>query len=353
MRLEGWKAMERYRDALARELPAVLPTGWSVTTLPDPDYSAWTRFPARWLAYPRMIDWSRWDVVHVLDHSYAHVLHGRRGHARTVLTVHDLFAFDSLAQKPGIRGVVLRRINQWVLSGLRNADVCLCDSRATLEAVARHFPDVESRARHEMLGVDSHFFVPDRLASRHKGRQFLGLSNDTVVILHVGSCNPRKNLPGLLRAIHRLVKPYPSIHLAQIGGRFNPGDHAMINRLGLETRVTQHPHIAETEMPHVYAAADVVAVPSLFEGFGFPVLEAFAVGVPVVATRNTSLADFPDTMLQSAGQGSVDEIEHGLRSAFEDQDAALARAAMAREWAREKTWERVAVATARAYGAVV
>jgi len=344
--------MDRYRDALARELPAVLPPGWSVTTLPDPDYPPWTRFLARWLAYPRTLDWRPWDVVHILDHSYAHVLHRRQGHARTVLTVHDLFAFDSLAHGPGIRGLVLRRINQWVLAGLRNADICLCDSRATLAALARHFPDVACRARHEMLGVDSQFFVPDRFASRGKGRQFLGVSDDATVILHVGSCRPRKNLPALFEAIHRLVRLHPSIHLVQIGGRFSAGDRSMINRLGLETRVTQYPNVPEAELPQVYAAADVVAVPSLFEGFGFPVLEAFAVGVPVVATRNSSLADFPDAMLQSAGQGSVDEIEHGLRSTLEDQGPALARAAIAREWAREISWDRVARATARAYGAV-
>src|SRR5574337_1927005 len=90
--LEGWKAMDRYGRALAHELPAALPPGWTVTTLRDPGYPRWTRFMARWIAYPRTIEWSSWDLVHVLDHSYAHALRRRRGLARTVLTVHDLFA---------------------------------------------------------------------------------------------------------------------------------------------------------------------------------------------------------------------------------------------------------------------
>lgn len=350
--LEGWKAMDRYANALARELPEVLPPRWTVTRLRDPGYPRWTRFLARWIAYPRTIEWNRWDVVHVLDHSYAHVLHRRQGKARTVLTVHDLFAFESGAQKAGLRGVVLRRINQWVLSGIRRADVCLCDSRATLAALAHHFPDVAPRARHEMLGVDSHFFVPDLTFGRRRGRQLLGVSNDAVLVLHVGSCAPRKNLPVLLTAIHDLIPSYSSICLVQVGGRFGVEERAVIERLGLGNRVSQISQLVEAQLPDVYGAADVVALPSLFEGFGLPVLEAFAIGVPVVATRNSSLADFPDEMVQSAGGGTPAEIADAIRCVLEDRDGALARAELAREWSRDKTWQRVAQATARTYGAV-
>jgi glycosyltransferase involved in cell wall biosynthesis len=202
-----------------------------------------------------------------------------------------------------------------------------------------------------MLGVESHFFIPDLTVSRRRGRKLLGVEREAEVVLHVGSCVARKNLPGLLAAIKRLVPAHPSICLVQVGGRFRTEECLLIEELGLQDRVAQHPDVSETELPDVYAAADVVAVPSLFEGFGFPVLEAFAVGVPVLATRNTSLTDFPDGMLESAGRGSVEEIEMGLSRVLDDRDAALGRAAVARHWARDKTWQRVARATARAYGA--
>jgi alpha-1,3-rhamnosyl/mannosyltransferase len=267
-----------------------------------------------------------------------------------VLTVHDLFACEPLAGKPGLRGAALRRINGWVLAGLRMADACLCDSRATLAAVMRHFPDVAPRARYEMLGVDPHFFVTDLPAARRRGRQFLGLPEDAAVILHVGSCAPRKNLAALLTAAAAVAASFPSLCLVQVGGRFGTDHRTLIERLGLAPRVFQHAGVAEGVLPDVYAASDVVATPSLFEGFGFPVLEAFAAGVPVVATRTTSLADFPGALLQSAGQGSAEEIEQGLLAVLQDRAAALARSAAAREWARGQTWERVARAAACAYG---
>lgn len=342
--------MDRYAVSLAAALPRVLPEGCSVTALPDPGYRRWARFPARWLAYPRTIDWARWDVVHILDHSYAHVLHHRRGHARTVLTVHDLYAFEPLAQHRGLRGLVLERVNRRVLNGIRRADVCLCDSRATLDAAVRHFPDVAVRMRHEPLGVDQRFFVADLSNARRHGRVLLGIGEHAQMVLHVGSCVPRKNIPALLQAFAQLSSSRPNLWLVQAGGRFSQDHHALIERLGIAAQVLQRPQVGEADLASVYAAADVVAVPSLFEGFGFPVLEAFAVGAPVVATRNTSLADFPDALLESAASGTPDEIAQALHAVLDDRQAAQRRAAAAQNWARGYTWERVAQATARAYG---
>ena len=351
LRLEDWRAMDRYSRSLTRALPHVLPRGWTTSVLPSPAYPSWVRFPARWLAYPRTIDWKAWDVVHVLDHSYAHMLHRRRPGVRTVLTVHDLYAFDRSARKPGIRGALLDRVNRWVLAGARAADVCMCDSRATLHALTDQFPELEPRARWEPLGVDGAFFVPDAAAARRRGRRLLGIDDGAMMILHVGSCEPRKGMQPLLRALARLPGMGSAVRFVQVGGRFRPEDVTLIQSLDLAAAVRQQPFVPEEELPAVYAAADVLVMPSFFEGFGFPILEAFAVGVPVVATRNTSLADFPATLLESAGSGSVDELEQALSRMLRDPARAADRAAAARRWARDYTWHRVARAAADAYGA--
>jgi glycosyltransferase involved in cell wall biosynthesis len=352
LRLEGWKAMDRYADALARELPQIAPRGSIISVARNLRAPSGLRFPARWLVYPRLVRWSGWDIVHVLDHSYAHLLHRRRGPARTVLTIHDLFALDPLSKKPGLRGWLLGQANRWVLSGAQNADLCLCDSTTTCEDVVRHFPEVAPRVKHAPLGVGDEFFVADLPASRHAGRAFLGTPPEAVLVLHVGSCLPRKGIESLLHAVARLARRIPDIHLVQAGGPLLDGQRQLMARLNLEGRVTEIQHVPEANLPDVYAAADVVAEPSLFEGFGLPVLEAFAVGTPVVATRNTSLRDFPEALLQSAGTGTPGEIASALERAIVDRSAARARAQAAREWASAHRWRDVARQTWDAYSAL-
>lgn len=352
LRLEGWKAMDRYADALARELPRVAPRGSVIAVAPSLRAPSGLRFPARWLVYPRLVRWPGWDIVHVLDHSYAHVLHRRRGPARTVLTIHDLFAFDPLSTQPGLRGWLLGKVNRWVLSGARNADLCLCDSTTTCEDVVRHFPEVAPRVKHEPLGVGDEFFVEDLPAARRAGRAFLGTPPQAVLVLHVGSCLPRKGVESLLHAVAGLAPRVPDIHLVQAGGRLLDSQRQLMARLNLEGRVTEVQNVPEATLPDVYAAADVVVVPSLFEGFGLPVLEAFAVGVPVVATRNTSLRDFPDPLLHSAGTGTPDEIASALERAIVDRSDACARAQAARAWATAHRWRDVARHTWDAYASL-
>ena len=126
-----------------------------------------------------------------------------------------------------------------------------------------------------------------------------------------------------------------------------------MSNLGIDKYVRQIQKVSEDDLPSVYAAADVVVMPSLLEGFGFPVLEAFAVGVPVAASRNWSLRDFPDDLLESAGSGGPEELEGAVRKVLDDMERSRARAARARAWARQWTWERVARGAARAYGARV
>ncbi|MGH9364243.1 MAG: glycosyltransferase [Thermoanaerobaculia bacterium] len=352
-RLEGWKAMDRYADSLMRHLPAVLPTGWTVTRQPDMALPGWARFPARWFLYPRMVNWDAYDVVHVLDHSYAHVLYGKTARVRAVLTVHDLYALERASRRRGIRGAAVRWVDSWVLGGMRRADMCLCDSTATLEALARWDSSVGSRGRVEFLGVDDHFFPPDREAARAEGRRWLDLPADSFVILHVGSCVPRKNIGAILQALQNVRADDRSVLFLQAGGVFTDQQRQEQRSLRLGECVRQVPRVPEEMLPQVYAAADIVVLPSLFEGFGFSVLEAFAVGVPVASSRNWSLRDFPDHLVESAGTGSPEELTEAILRVKRSPELAAARAREARQWARQWTWERVARGAALAYGAPI
>ncbi len=341
--------MDRYAAAMALHLPGALGRGWQVAMHVDPAYPPWSRFAARWLIHPYTVDWSRWDLVHVLDQSYAHLLHRRSPQTRTVVTVHDLLALHRRTTIPTLRDRVVRRVNEWVCDGLQTADACVCDSHSTRRSLIAHYPRLAQRSLVQPLGVDERFFVDDQPAARARGRRLAGVARHDRLVLHIGSCVPRKNIEDLLAAIARLASIDPRTRLLQVGGRFTPAQRAQIASLGISDRVRQRDFVPEHELPLMYAAADVVAMPSLYEGFGLPVLEAFAVGVPVVATRHASLAEFPADLLYPVSEDGGWPLAAMLLQVLTSPDEAQARALRARLWARTHTWPDVARATAAVY----
>lgn len=110
-------------------------------------------------------------------------------------------------------------------------------------------------------------------------------------ILHVGTLQPRKNIPVLLKALSRVKDP--DLQLVLIGGRgwLTEEIDAEIRALGLHQRVHLPGYVADGALPGWYNAAEAVIVPSLYEGFGLPVVEALACGTPVIAANSSSLPE--------------------------------------------------------------
>jgi glycosyltransferase involved in cell wall biosynthesis len=114
----------------------------------------------------------------------------------------------------------------------------------------------------------------------------------------VGTLEPRKNLVGLLDAYARLARPRPPLYVGGgAGWRFSP-IFATVQRLGLADDVTFLGFVPEEELPLWYNAARLFAFPSLYEGFGLPVLEAMACGTPVITSTASSLPEV-------AGQAAI------------------------------------------------
>jgi glycosyltransferase involved in cell wall biosynthesis len=112
-------------------------------------------------------------------------------------------------------------------------------------------------------------------------------------ILYLGTIEPRKNLETLLHAYARLPQRADGVGLVIVGGRgwLYERIFGLIERLGLAGQVTVPGYVAGETLPMWYNAATVFAYPSLYEGFGLPVIEAMACGTPVVASRSTSLPE--------------------------------------------------------------
>lgn len=194
-------------------------------------------------------------------------------------------------------------------------------------------------------------------------RQFLDYSpapgsNRSEVILFPGAPIGRKNLEAVLRA---MAAARPGTTLARTtleisGARASdfPRHAESITKLGLADRVRWLGSVPFAELPALYASAAVVAYPSLYEGFGFPPLEAMAIGTPVVASNRGSLPEVatPDTALV------VDPMDHdALGSALEhvltDEGLRCRLREKGLAQARTFTWESCAERTVQVYRQVL
>jgi alpha-1,3-rhamnosyl/mannosyltransferase len=168
-------------------------------------------------------------------------------------------------------------------------------------------------------------------------------------LLALGTLQPRKNLLTLLRAVRLLLDDGCDPGLVVLVGATGWGStlEAEVERLGLTPRVRILGYLPNEALPAIYSGARAFAFPSLYEGFGLPVLEAMACGTPVVASNCSSLPEvvgeaglLADPRRPAAFAGALRRLLAEPDLAARLREAGLARAA-------EFTWERCARETAR------
>lgn len=137
-------------------------------------------------------------------------------------------------------------------------------------------------------------------------------------ILHVGTLQPRKNIPTLLEAVARLGRP--EVPLVLVGGKgwIYEEIFARVEALGLAGQVRFAGYVEDEELPLWYNAAAVLAFPSFYEGFGMPVAEALACGTPVVAAATSSLPEAGGDIALYFQPRDANELSERLRQALDD-----------------------------------
>jgi glycosyltransferase involved in cell wall biosynthesis len=205
----------------------------------------------------------------------------------------------------------------------------------------------ESRIDVAVPGVSDRFKPFDR-SEIEAFRRAHGLPDR--FILYLGTIEPRKNLDTLLRAYASLPQRR-EVKLMLAGGQGWQTEQifALMEQLGLKEDVLLPGYIPGDELPLWYNAAEMFAYPSIYEGFGIPVLEAMACGVPVVASDTTSLPEVVGTAGVLVPATSVEAWSDALASllAHEVERADLAQLGQAH--ARSFTWHNTARQTAESY----
>lgn len=245
--------------------------------------------------YPMRLAWPEADVYHLTVQTYASALVSGRPPGRVVVTVHDIIPY-LVRRNPCLRAYrhPAHRFFDWLaLIGLRRADALMADSRWTRETLIKHLGIPAERITVVPLGVDRAHYRP--LTVPRELRQRYGLSEDCRYVLYVGSEDPRKNLDTLWRAFAMVHWRRPDTRLIKVGVPHTRAERARLTelgrQLGIAHAVSYFDHVPEDDLPLFYNLASVCAMPSLYEGFGLPVVEALACGTPVVCSDRASLAE--------------------------------------------------------------
>lgn len=369
--LEHWPSMDRYASRLAQWLPRAAPDLETALagriaplTLNDADpprasdpqgrgvpalrgVGAIRRYVTRYWRYPRQVRRKPGDLLHLLDHSYGHIVRGPRDRP-AVVTVHDLLPLITVRRgartfRERLRNAMLAR----VLDGVRGADAWIVATEWLRIELA------EWLGRDEGLhvipyGVDEAFFEAPT-ATREETRAVLEIPPSAFVVMHVGSVGARKNIPTVIEGVHGLVDAGEEAWLLQVGGRFTGEQTALIDRLGLRPRARSVGEAAEPLLRACYWAADALLFPSHYEGFGLPVLEAMASGLPVVCSGAGGLSEVAGDAAQVINERESAPYVAALKRLALDPALRRDYAARGLERARGYRWIETATKTAEVY----
>ena len=345
---ERQPSMRLYADRLGN---ALVRQGVSVTRLrPTPIVpDAWqARSPTwakldiqfgRFAVYPRLVRKLDADVIHVIDHGQAYLLDSLDP-ARTVVTCHDVILLALAHGRIGSAPVppIALQILHLSLELMKRAAAIVADSEST----KRDLVDFIGLSPHRVTviapGLNQAFSPDVERGAATRRRLALG---DGPLILHIGRAF-YKNISGVLRVVHALRAQGTAARLVRTGRPLSGSDRDLAERLGILHAVVELRGVPDEELPGLYNAVDLLLFPSLYEGFGWPPLEAMASGTPVVCSRAGSLGDVVGDAALTADPENIGALT--WHSAAILGDGRLRHALVERGLAhvRQFSWERTA-----------
>lgn len=266
---------------------------------------------------------------------------------RTVVTIHDLVAFLFPETVPAKYGTYMRWMTRL---SVRSADRIIADSEATRVDLMRLLgvPAGKVRTIHAALGTGyAPVRDPARLEAVRRTYQLEG-----PYLLFVGNLEPRKNLVRLIEAYALLRRRHGLPHRLVLAGKrgwLYRSIFQTVERLDLQREVVFTGYVAPEDLPAVYSMAAAFAFPSLYEGFGLPILEAMACGVPVVAGASGSIPEVAGDAALLVPPSEVEAIAEALHRVLTDPALRAELQARGFERSRAFSWERVATETRRVY----
>lgn len=330
----------------------------------QPEYTVFTRHEAAWLNRPGMqvvtsrlptenrlvrIFWEQvvwpwlvmWKRPNLL-HSMAFVL-PFLSQCPAVVTIYDLSFMHFPTSFPAAQRFYLTQQTHYAC---RKARRVITISESGRQDVHHFFQVPLANIQVVYPGVDA-VFRPLPASELTSFRQAKALS--TPFILHVGTLQPRKNLITLLEAFAQARLPHCQLVLVGGKGWLFEEIFARVRDLGLTDQVRFVGYVPDEELPYWYNAAEVLVFPSLYEGFGMPMVEAMACGTPVIAANTSSLPEAAGGAALLFAPHDRQTLAEHLTAVLQNPTLAATLATKGLQQAKQFSWAKAGQETADIY----
>lgn len=319
-----------------------LPDRFRTVLEPAPVYSARELIALSWRLWRQKVD---------VYHSTHYVLPAWVP-CKAVVTIHDIIhlLYPEFLPSP----LAFLYAQRMIRRGLTRGDAIIAVSKSTRTDLMDYFDISGEKIEVVYQGVADAFrerLSEDRIRDT---TQRLGLSGEYV--LFIGNPKPHKNLDNVVRAFARALQLADfDAELVCIGNR-ETGDFKIRQRaeqLGISDRVRLLGHVADEVLPAIYQGASLFLFPTLYEGFGLPVIEAMASGVAVITSNNSALKEVAEGAAHLVDPLDVDEIGAAIAQCMSDPDHRASLAKLGSRRAEDFRWSRTAAQTLQIYERVL
>ncbi|MGB2878861.1 MAG: glycosyltransferase family 1 protein [Candidatus Omnitrophota bacterium] len=274
-----------------------------------------------------------------------------KGKYKKITTVHDLIGMIY----PGNLSPVSRFYWQkWLPACVRNSDMIIAQSECTRKDIMRllNVPAEKIRVILQASREDFRRIEDDEKLAAIRDRY--GLPSEFV--LSVGTIEPRKNITGLVEAFADYVKEADrDLKLVLVGKKdWGYGDvEKKIRESGLGSKAVFVGYVPDSDLPAIYNLAKFFVLPSFYEGFGLPVLEALSCGKPVISSNVSSLPEITGDAAILVDPHDIRQLREGIKRVDGDSSFRSELSNRALEHAKKFSWKETAVKTLEVYKEVI
>ena len=260
-----------------------------------------------------------------------------------IVTVHDLVRLCFSLSKETLSERILLKLDRYFI---KRAIHLIAVSQNTKHDLMKYLKIPENRISVIYNGIDHSIFKPYEVKVL-----------DKPYILYVGSERPRKNLSRLFEAFARVKGEFPELKLVKMGAAGRSEEYRRnvmrkLDSLGITGDVIFVVHASELDLVHYYSSASLLAYPSLYEGFGLPLLEAMACGCPVVTSNTSSMPEVAGEAGIMVDPYDIDALTEAIKQVLTDDTLRDNMVRKGLEQARMFSWEKTVEQTLEVYNKV-